>query len=258
MIANLPMYERPETHGVLAALWAKVRDSLIAQGIAAPEHLMSGSEGITTWRSHSLLLGQTCGLPYRAALSDQVQLIGAPDLNIEGCEPGYYCSAIVVRADDARAELKDFETANLVCNSLTSQSGYAALKHHWEKASLVWPGHSSSNVTFSGGHLASAKQVASGDGDIAALDILSFNLMNTHDDFTNQLRVLEYTDPTPALPFICATQFDSALIADALRLALQSLTEQERQTLGFHGVVDLAPELYHQVPTPPECSAAFN
>ncbi len=163
----------------------------------------------------------------------------------------------MVRVDDTRTTLKAFEKARIVCNSITSQSGYAALKQHWQNTSLVWPNHTANELRFSGDHRVSAKAVAEGHADIAALDILSYTLMQAHDDFTNQLRILDYTAPTPALPFICAPQFDVSLIAHALQTGVETLTEQDRQTLGLHGIVDIAAELYHEVPTSQESIDAF-
>lgn len=257
MIASLPMYERHETSSDLAALWTSVRDTLMSQGIKAPNALSSNVTALDLWRNDALVLSQTCGLPYRAALHEHVKLLGAPDVRIKGCAPGFYCSAIVVRADDSRTTLEEFQGATIVCNSLTSQSGYAAFKQHWEVASLTWPEHSSASLTFSNAHRASATAVASGNADITALDYLSFRLMRAYDTFSDRLRILELTKPTPALPFICAAQFNAETIASALRTGVDSLTHKQRENLGIYGIVDIPVERYRQEPTPTECLAAF-
>ncbi len=80
MIASLSMYERPETINALHTLWLTIRDTLKSNGIAAPDKLAQRATDMDTWLNEALLLSQACGLPYRAALHDQVQLVGAPDL----------------------------------------------------------------------------------------------------------------------------------------------------------------------------------
>ncbi len=249
MIASLPMYERAETLDALHALWSGVRDALLEQGIDAPKHLTPKACGLNVWLDEKLILSQTCGLPFRTALHPHVHLVGSPQVRLPACPPGYYRSVIVVRANDARATLKEFEFSRVICNEVGSQSGYAALKNHWQNAGLSWP----NAPRFSGAHRASALAVASADADLAALDALSYHLMQQHDAFTRELRVLEYTQPTPTLPFICSKQFDAALVNQALKTGIRSLNEIQQNTLSLYGLVDIPVETYLAVPTPDEC-----
>lgn len=254
MIASLSMYERPETYSALDDLWASTRQQLMDNGIVCDDKLSRNRTDMDFWTNPQLVLSQTCGLPFRADLHKKVSLVGAPDLRLEGCEPGYYRSVIVIHANDDRQKVSDFEHSQLACNDLTSQSGFAALKHHWLQAGLAWPPH----LHLSGAHKASAQAVAEGKTDLAALDIVTYHQLKRFDSaITEQLRVLELTDPTPALPFICAVGFDVGTIAAALRHGIDSLSAEQRDWLGLYGVVDIPAEDYFAVPTPPESQEQF-
>ena len=106
------MYDRAETRGANDRLW-----SLIARQLEpnAPKTLSRGADPWDQWQSRDLLLSQTCGLPYRAKLSETVSLVGTPNYDLP-CSPGHYFSAIVVRRDDPRATLRDFRAARLADN----------------------------------------------------------------------------------------------------------------------------------------------
>lgn len=249
MIASLAMYEREQTKELLNTLWSYVQVELHAQGIDAPNKLTKSAADLEFWARHDLVLSQTCGLPYRAALHDRVHLVASPIHNIDGCPSGYYRSAIVIRANDIRIRLHDFSSAKIICNNVMSQSGYAALKANWLAEELLWP----ELVIFSGSHSASARTVAAGGADIAAIDAVTWQLIKDYDDFAQDLKVLTWTEPTPALPFICALQFDSDSVASALSVGINRLTDSERQTLRLFGIAHLGAGTYHAIPTPPEC-----
>ena len=78
------------------------------------------------WLDPGLVLSQTCSLPFRTALHDYVALVAAPVTNLD-CPAGYYFSTLIVRADDRRKSLKDFDNAHLAINEPASQSGWAAM-----------------------------------------------------------------------------------------------------------------------------------
>ena len=95
MIAALPMYDRPETAAATDRYWGLIRDGLRAREIEAPDDLTRTDDLWTLWQSPDLVLAQTCGLPFRARLHGQVQLVGTPDFGLPGCAPGYYNSVII-------------------------------------------------------------------------------------------------------------------------------------------------------------------
>ncbi|MGR3698085.1 MAG: phosphate/phosphite/phosphonate ABC transporter substrate-binding protein [Roseovarius sp.] len=248
MIASLPMYDRPETAAANDALWQGIRDALGT----GPEHLTREGDLWNHWQSPDLLLSQTCGYPYRARLHGQVTLVGSPVLDLPDCPPGYYYSVFVVRADDPRTDPQEFATARLAYNDALSQSGWAA-PQNWATAR----GFAFTTPIHTGTHRASALTVAEGGADIAALDALTWKLMQAHDPFTTGLRVLARTNPTPTLPYITALGRDADAMRAAVAHAIEALPSDTRATLGLKGVTFIAATDYlaQPNPAPPPLSA---
>jgi len=165
MIASLMMYARPELRAANDKLWANIRRCLIEAGIQAPEQLSNDVDPFKVWTDPELVLSQTCGYPFRKVLSDKVTLVGTPDYGLDGCPPGYYNSAIVVRASDKRDVLARYRDAIFAYNDPISQSGFAAPYAHCRDQGF-WFGRK----VQSGAHLKSAQLIVTGAADIAALD----------------------------------------------------------------------------------------
>ena len=111
------MYDMAPLQGANDRFWALIRDAL---GFG-PQTLSRDGDPWDIWRSPDLLFAQTCGLPFRARLQGQVQLIGTPDYGLKGCPPGHYCSVLVARAEDPRADLGEFSGARFAYNEALSQ-----------------------------------------------------------------------------------------------------------------------------------------
>ncbi|MFK7838472.1 MAG: phosphate/phosphite/phosphonate ABC transporter substrate-binding protein [Sulfitobacter sp.] len=250
MIASLMMYARPELEGAHGRYWALLRTALRARGIDTPERVSNDVQPFDVWEAPDLVLSQTCGMPYRLRLWDLVTLIGTPDFGVEDCAPGYYRSAIVVRADDAREGLGAYREARFAYNETISQSGFAA-PYATARAAGFW----FRDKMQSGGHVLSARAVAEGRADIAALDAVTWRLIERYDDFAARLRVLEWTRPTPGLPYISALGADKAAMFDAVTEAIEGLQRDDRADLSLRGFVAIPQETYLEVPNPPEDAA---
>jgi ABC-type phosphate/phosphonate transport system substrate-binding protein len=247
MIASLGMYDRAETREANDRFWALIRDALRAEGVDAPQDLTRGEGAYwPAWTSPELLFSQTCGFPYRARLHGKVRLIGTPDYGLEGCPPGHYRSVFVARAGDPRTALADFDGAGLAFNEDLSQSGWAAPQNHARALGL-----SLRPVLRSGGHLLSARAVAEGRAEIAALDALTWALIQEWEPVAAGLKVVGHTTPTPALPYITHPSQDAGLLFRAVAGAIAGLAAGDRATLRLKGLVALPPEAYLSVPTPP-------
>jgi ABC-type phosphate/phosphonate transport system substrate-binding protein len=250
MIASLMMYLRPELEAAHWRYWAVIRRELARRGIDAPEALSNDADEFDVWNAPDLVLSQTCGMPYRKWLHDKVTLIGTPDFGIEGCPPGYYNSCIVVRADDAREDLRDYASARFTYNQTFSQSGYAA------PYALIRPlGFWFANRSQSHGHFRSARAVADRHADIAALDVVSWRLIHKYEPFAAKLRVLARTDPTPGLPYIAGPNADAQTTFDAVSAAIAGLAAADREALGIKGLIAIPKEAYLAVPIPPEADS---
>ena len=246
MIASLGMYDFGAAMAANDRLWAGVRDGLRARGIAAPDSLTRGEAAYwPAWESPDLVLSQTCGYPFRARLQGRVTYIGTPDYGVAGCPPGHYRSLFVVRADDPRQTLADFDHAPFAYNDDLSQSGWAAPQTHAAHLGLQLP-----PTLKTGGHRLSAQAVAEGHADIAALDAVTWALMQDTNP-SPTLRVIAATDPTPGLPFIAAPEADADATFAALAEAIAALAPADRTTLRLNSITRLPADAYLAVPNPP-------
>ena len=244
------MYARPELESSHRRFWTFIHTSLAARGISAPPELSQNSGEFSVWEDPSLVLSQTCGMPYRTRLHDRVQIVGTPDYELEDCPAGYYRSAIVVRSDDTRTKLAEFNAAKLAFNMAHSQSGFAALYTHMRPLGFWF-----TNRIQSGGHLRSAQMVANGQADIASIDAQTWRLIQRYEPMAGHLRVLEYTTPTPGLPYITGPQLDPVLIYEAVNEAIASLDTADAEALDLRRLIRIGPAKYLAVPTPPASAA---
>lgn len=247
MIASLMMYARPELAAAHDRFWHLIRTELLAVGVEAPEALDQSAFGVEAWKRPDLVLSQTCGMPYRLWLSEHVNLIGTPDYGLEACPAGYYRSAFVVRKGDPRTDLSAFKDATFAFNQTHSQSGYAAPFNHLAPQG-VW-----FDLKFeTGSHLNSARAVAKGQADIAALDAVSWRLIQRYESWANELQVLEWTAPTPGLPLITAQTQDAETLFNAINKAIEGLSTPDKMDLGIKAVIRIPIENYLAIPNPDE------
>jgi ABC-type phosphate/phosphonate transport system substrate-binding protein len=246
MIASLMMYARPELRAAHTRFWTLIRARLALAGIDAPATLSQDMDEFEVWKHPQLVLSQTCGMPYRLWLHDLVKLVGTPDYGLAGCPPGYYRSAIVVRGDDRRDELDAFRDAVFAYNQTFSQSGYAAMWQHLKQHGFWFE-----NSLHTEQHISSARAVCDGRADIAALDAVTWRLLQKYEDFSQELRVLDWTVPTPGLPLITGIGRNSNDVFDAFEAAISLLNADDRAMLGVQGIVKIPKEVYFQVGNPP-------
>lgn len=241
MIASLGMYDMAPMQAANDRYWA-----LIAEALDVRVPLTRGAGAYwDAWQSPELILSQTCGYPYRARLHDRVTLVGTPEYGLPGCAPGYYCSVFVARKDDPRDGLAAFDGARFAYNEPLSQSGWAAPQTHAQGLGIHLP-----PTLQTGGHALSAAAVAEGRADIAALDALTWALLQRHAPAL-PLREVAHTTPTPGLPYITAKHRDPAPIAAAIRDAIAALSPDDRETLHLKGLVTIPSASYLAVPIPP-------
>lgn len=245
MIASLMMYTRPELEAAHNHYWLLIRKFLAQSGIDSPENLDQKTKEFAVWNDPALVLSQTCGMPYRTQLHDHVTLIGTPDFGVNGCPPGYYRSALVIRRAESRTMLTEFQGACFAYNESFSQSGYAA--PYWQ----CHPhGFWFENRLHTKQHLQSACAVAKGHADIAAIDAVTWRLICQYEDFAANLRVLEWTEATPALPYIAAKAAPQKETFVAVSQAIAALSSGDRALLGLKGIIYIPAEAYLAVPNP--------
>lgn len=245
MLATLPMYLRPETRDAHDAFWALTRDALRDHGHAAPDGLDHGVAHHTTWTRPDLLLGQICNLPYRRHAHSHTFRVGTCDFGLPDTPPGHYFSHFVVRAYDPRAAPEDFATARLAVNEPHSHSGWGAV---WTYAQAH--GFAFRNAVLSGGHAASARAIAQGHADIAAIDAVSWQLITRYDTSARDLRIIGRTAASPGQTLITARTNDPAPLRAALDAALIALPQRHRETFLLRRLIDLPDAAYHDMSLP--------
>jgi len=224
MIAALPMYDWPALRAATDAFWAEVAGRLREAGIEAPAHLARIADPAAAWRDPDLLLGQTCGMPYVAGQCGAAEIVARPDYGLPDAADGLYRSVIVVRAETADSQGPEAVLARrggrVAVNEWGSYSGHVALRAHLAGLRDGSAAPFFAAARLSGSHAGSARMVARGEADMAALDGVVWTLLTAHEPETAaRLAVVDRTAPAPALPFIAAARY--APVREVLAAALE-------------------------------------
>lgn len=214
MIAALPMYDWPELRGATDAWWAGLARHLRAAGIeAVPDAPCRGLEPAAVWEHPDLLLAQTCGLPFVRRYGERLRIVATPCYATEGCIGPTYRSAIVVRAESAIAAATDAAGAVVAYNSADSLSGHLALR-------LVLAGVPLAGARETGSHAASLEALQAHRADLCAVDCVTWAIAQRHrPSLTDGLRVIAWSPPMPALPYVTRVDGPIERLREALTLA---------------------------------------
>jgi ABC-type phosphate/phosphonate transport system substrate-binding protein len=224
VIASLPMYDWPEIRPATDAVWASLRDRLRARGIEAPDALERNRPRHAQWRDPDLLLSQTCGYPYTTALRGTARIVATPVYEAEGCVGPTYRSAIVVRADDPAMRLAALRGRIAAFNAPDSQSGYSAFRA--AITPLADNGRFFGATIETGSHLNAMIAVADEKADCASIDCVCWALAGRcHREIAMQLRVIAWSEPAPALPFITSARRTDEEVQSLREALVEVLTD---------------------------------
>jgi ABC-type phosphate/phosphonate transport system substrate-binding protein len=124
-----------------------------------------------------------------------------------------------VRANDPRRSVAEFRNAVAAINAEDSHSGFNILR--WRIAREKKPPFFM-RLERTGSHVRSLAAVQSGRVDLAAIDCVTFALLERHrPSAVAEVRILEETPAAPALPFVTAV----STTANELRLLRRALTD---------------------------------
>ena len=234
-VAGLPMYDWPEVHDAVDAVWAAIGGRLRDAGIGAPEGVWRPDRSEDLWTHPDLLIVETCGYQVVNELRGRVEVLGVLDRGVEGCEPGDYRSVLICRDDDPAVGLADFRGRTVAFNGHRSQSGYGALVH--EVAPLAVDGRFFDGEVTTGSHRGSMRAVDEGRADVAAIDEMSWRLGLDHEPVVDRLRIVAWTEPTPGVPLVTSWT-NSGLrdrLNDAISAAITDLDVKVREPLHLYG-----------------------
>ncbi len=242
MIACLPMYARPENRAAHDALWANVRAAL---GYG-PETLSHDLAPMDSWAAPDLLLGQICNLPYRARFRDRLTRIACADYGLPDTPPGYYHSVFLTRKEDAPRGLAPATLGRFAHNEALSHSGWGAPLAHVAARGLRFH-----TTVQTGAHIESARAVAEGRADLAALDAITWSMLERWETWAGELAVVERTGLSPGMTFVTSGDNDPGPILAALRAGLAALDPDHQAILGIRGF-HILPDRAYDIPLPPK------
>lgn len=243
-VAALPMYDWLEVRADTDALWSRIRDTLGAQGIDAPERLArrnadlppvpggirdAAGNRIATdpatlppdeldmqvlWRHPKLIFAQTCWGPMELGLASHVRVVGQPDYSpYEGGEGEHYSSAILMRRLEGEGVPAPADGGMLI--PLERLRGRRFAYNGTDSMSglialtrdLATRGESPdmfSQTVETGSHRASAVAVAKGEADVCAVDCRSWDLIRRFEPLASEVVVAGWTARRKGLPYIAA------------------------------------------------------
>ncbi|MQT13537.1 phosphate/phosphite/phosphonate ABC transporter substrate-binding protein [Segnochrobactrum spirostomi] len=224
-VASLGMYDLPWLQAANDRLWVAIRDRLRGAGLSGvPDRLDRARPLDAIWHDPSLLLGQTCGYPLRTRLDGVVRLVATPIYASPFSEGAFHRSAIVVARGAPWRSLEDLRGRVAAVNGFDSNTGMNLFR--LAVAPLVQAGGGPpffGRVVETGAHLESLKAVAQGTADVAAIDGVTYGLVQRHrPDLLDNIAVLTTTRMSPGLPFITAASASDSHVA-ALQAALDAV-----------------------------------
>ncbi len=243
------MYDFPEIAAANDALWSGIALRLRARGVAAPAGLARGADVASLWRDPGLVFGHTCGYPYAKELSDAVVLIATPEYGFPGCDGAAYRSFLICRKHDPR-RLDAFRGGVAAVNAWDSNSGMnlfrAAIAPHADGRPFF------ASVVLTGSHQASLAAVAAGGADLAAVDCVTFALLQRlRPALVERVAVVAESAASPGLPFVASATLPDSTIAAVREALFAALADPElaeaRAALGLEGARLTSPADYERV-----------
>ena len=174
----------------------------------------------------TLVLGQCCGPDLFLEQAAAIEPIAVPVISAYPVAEGRYFSYIV-----RRREVR-LSCPRVVVNSLTSHSGNAALRR-WLTENRI-EAHSQA---VSGSHAQSVLDLQTDRADLAAIDALSWQFLDT-----TGLEILDQSEPVWAPPFIAGR--DSRIPEDLLVASLNSALARFGQSTGITGALPITRREY--------------
>ena len=269
-IAAMGMYGGSErVRHANGIFWRHVRtaflDELDEAGIVMPAKPLPQTLRSSLWAEDlltegRLVFGQFCGYPWATSVQFRanLQLLAAPVYDSEalGCamDAGFanaYCSHVVVADDSPYQTLADLRGTPVAINDARSNTGLNLLRALVADLVVHDTGTFFSNVTRTGGHVASIEAVLAGSVATAAIDAVTLaHYKRDRPAEFERLRIVATTQSSPTGPFLMSAHFAN-VVADAMRRALDTVMAdddaeivQARADLLLVGIERVEPQDY--------------
>ena len=212
------MYALPSMEAANQAFWALLREALLERGVTGVPPRLDAAATMPDAIGPDMLFTQTCGFPLFRRYAGQAEMLGTPCYDFPGCEGTVHRAAFVVRAGDAAAGLNAMRGQVFGCNSIHSNTGMNLPRLSLARIAGGQPFFS--RIVFTGGHVASLHALAAGEIDLCAVDCVTWGFVERYlPMLAAGLRVLDWTEPSPCLPFVTHAGLPAAEL-QTLRAAL--------------------------------------
>lgn len=259
--ASLPMYNFAPVRPHLDRFWTAFAEVCRDAGIDNPPSKLNHGEDLeAVWGDPGLFLSQVCGYPFTHKGRGRWRYVATPCYDLDGCEPWEYFSHVVVREESGIESVEGLRGKTGVISTMDSQSGMNALRV--TVAPFNEEGRFFDKVLKSGSHKNSAAMVRSGEGDVAAIDAITWRVWQTYlPELAEGLKVIDRTKAAPAMPLVTSTGRDDGFVK-MLRHALDAVMSdpglaETRQALFFTGVKLLDEDEYERIVEMERCAAAM-
>lgn len=219
LFASFPWYDLPEMHAANDALWRALAASLVAEGIREVPDRLDRERPHGVDPVQECLFTQTCGYPLFTTARRHFTVLGAPCYSVLGCEGPLHRSFIVVHDASSVRTVEDLRGGSFAINEADSNSGMNLPRRLF--APLARNGRFFGRTVLTGSHAASASLVDAGGVDSAAIDCVTFALLERYRPAAvRSLRIVAETAATPAPPLVTSCRTSDSVVA-ALRRALK-------------------------------------
>jgi len=186
----------------------------------------------------SLICAHTCGYPLMKQLHESYTPFCVPLFDVLGSKGKHYSSRIIVQAGSGRNSLLDCRDSILAVNGMDSNSGMNVLRY--ELARLGARDSFFHEIKVTGGHLHSLEAVATGAAQVAAIDCVSYQLIQDHDaSLTAAVDCIGFSASSCGLPFVIpkehASKATAAGLLGAFKQAYGSMPRRSREAIHLRG-----------------------
>ncbi|MCP4331799.1 MAG: PhnD/SsuA/transferrin family substrate-binding protein [Gammaproteobacteria bacterium] len=181
-----------------------------------------------------LVFGHTCGYPLMTRLKDRFTPFCMPVFDVPGTNGRRYSSRFIVASDSDIRSVEQSQGRVAAVNTPDSNSGMNVLRHAVARQNI--DGQFFSRILASGGHLYSLQAVARGEADIAAIDCVSYQLIEDHwPELASRVETIGYSVESFGLPFVLPNSkiddMDTGRMIERLNQALDSSGDAVRRRL---------------------------
>ncbi len=212
LTASLPMYDFAEIRSATDQWWSGIARHMRRQGLRnIPQTLEREESTAILWLNKNLLFSQCCGFDVLYSYRDSLLVLATPDYQSGTAKPHHYHSRVVVHGESEFKDLASLENSVAAINYRHSHSGMNALM------SLIDPlgrnGHFFRRIAVTGSHLNSLSAVQNKRADVAAIDSVTYALMEKYrPSAVKDLVTIARTRDAPALPYVTRINTERTIV----------------------------------------------